>query len=81
LEDTGLDRIKDRVQSALSIPADWIASDRWSIKKREFIRRAQKHLSENPFSVPIERSTFDSLTKEKAELEKSLNDVFDENKI
>ncbi len=78
LDEGSLDRLKDAVQAALAIPSSKIASDRWSTKKKEFIRRVQKHIASVPFVLPIERTKFDSLVEENKVLNNSLDDMFDE---
>lgn len=68
LVDASLDRIKDRVQEKLEISASLIKSDRWSVKKIEFLTRIQIHLEANPFEIPMDRHTFNILKEERASL-------------
>lgn len=58
-EETSLDKIRDVLQKVLSIDSRKILSDRWTIKKKEFLRFLTKYLDANPFTVPISRTEFE----------------------
>ena len=78
LDETSLDRIKDIVQEKLEIPSALVKSDRWSIKKKEFLLRVKKHIENEPFDVPMDRDEFNKLIKEKSELENTVQSLIDE---
>lgn len=78
LDEKSLDRIKDIVQEKLEIPPALIKSDRWTEKKKEFLSRVKKHLSTTPFEVPMDRDAFNKLLKEKADLEKTVENLKEE---
>lgn len=78
LDETSLDRIKDIVQERLEIPSALIKSDRWTVKKKEFIFRIQKYLKSVPFEVPIDRNEFNKLLEERSVLESTINNLIDE---
>lgn len=68
LEEDSLDRIKDVVQEELTISNDLIKSERWTVKKKEFLSRVKLHLEINPFNVPMDRVFFNKLQKENSDL-------------
>jgi hypothetical protein len=78
LDENSLDRIKDIVQEVLEINSTLIKSDRWTVKKKEFLIRVKKHIVENPFETPIDRLTFKQLEKDKAELEETIINLIQE---
>lgn len=78
LEETSLDRIKDEIQVILKIPAREIQSDRWTSKKKEFIRKVNKHIQENPFPTPLDNNTFEATLKENKDLNTAYNNLLDE---
>jgi hypothetical protein len=78
LDEKSLDKIKDIVQEKLEIPPTLIKSDRWTVKKKEFLLRINKHLITTPFEVPMDRKAFNALIKEKADLEKTVNNLIEE---
>ncbi len=78
LDEKSLDRIKDIVQEKLEILPALIKSDRWTAKKNEFLFRVKKHLSTTPFEVPMDRDAFNELLKEKADLEKTVENLIEE---
>lgn len=77
-EEKSLDRIKDIVQEELEIENSLIKSDRWTAKKREFLLRIKKHLSENPFENPVDRLSFKQLVKDNDDLESTVNNLIQE---
>jgi hypothetical protein len=78
LDEKSLDRIRDIVQEKLEIPSALIKSDRWTVKKKEFLIRLKKYLDANPFDVPMDRDTFNKLVGEKADLESTINSLIEE---
>ena len=78
LNENSLDRIKDIVQEELQIPQSLIKSDRWTVKKREFLSRIKRHISANPFQVPMDRDAFNRLQKENVELSKTVDNLIEE---
>lgn len=78
LDETSLDRIKDIIQKRLEIPSALIKSDRWTVKKKEFILRVKKYLKSVPFETPVDRDEFNKLLKERSELESTINNLIDE---
>lgn len=77
-EEKSLDRIKDIVQEKLEIKNSLIKSDRWTVKKREFLLRVKKYLSENLFENPINRLNFKQLEKDNEDLESTVNNLIEE---
>jgi hypothetical protein len=78
LDEKSLDRIKDIVQEKLEIPSALIKSDRWTVKKKEFLIRVKKHLEANPFEVPMDREVFNKLIEERCDLESTINNLIGE---
>lgn len=78
LDENSLDRIKDIVQEKLEIPSILIKSDRWTVKKKEFLIRVSKHIESNPFNTPMDRDTFNKLIEERLDLEKTINSLIEE---
>lgn len=78
LDENSLDRIRDIVQEELEIPAGQIKSDRWTVKKREFLSRAKKYLLTNPFSTPMDRVAFEKLEKDNNELNQTIDSLIEE---
>lgn len=78
LDEKSLDRIKDYVQEKLQIPAALIKSDRWTVKKKEFLIRIKKYLGANPFEVPMDRATYIKLIEERTDLENTINNLIEE---
>jgi hypothetical protein len=78
LDENSLDRIRDIVQEKLEIPNTLIKSDRWTVKKKEFLFRVRKHLSSTPFEVPMDRDAFNELLKENTDLENTINSLIEE---
>ncbi|RTY89639.1 toll/interleukin-1 receptor domain-containing protein [Flavobacterium sp. GT3R68] len=78
IDETSLDRIRDIVQEELDIKHSLIKSDRWTTKKKEFQIRVKKHLTSNPFDVPMDKAIFRQLVKETTDLEKTINNLIEE---
>ena len=78
LDENSLDRIKDIVQEVLEIPVGQIKSDRWTVKKREFLSRVKKYLLANPFSTPMDRMAFEKLEKDNKELNQTIDSLIEE---
>ena len=78
LDEKSLDRIKDIVQEKLEIPSALIKSDRWTVKKKEFLIRVKKHLETNPFEVPMDRDVFNKLIEERTDLESTVTNLIGE---
>lgn len=68
LDENSLDRIRDIVQRELEIPIEKIKSDRWSEKKKDFIKKVKKHIEDNPFPVAMDRKAYDTLLRENGDL-------------
>lgn len=78
LDEKSLDRIKDIVQEELQISNSLIKSDRWTVKKKEFLIRVKRHLELNPFETPMDRTIFKQLEKDKIDLEYTINNLIKE---
>lgn len=78
LDEKSLDRIKDKVQEKLEISPALAKSDRWTIKKKEFLIRVKKHLESHPFQVPMDRDVFDKILQEKSDLEITIDSLIQE---
>lgn len=81
LDEGSLDRIKDIVQAELEIPNEKIKSDRWTQKKKEFIKKLKKHIEENPFPLAMDRKSYDGLIQENLSLNKTVDNLIDEKEI
>ncbi len=75
LDEKSLDRIKDIVQEKLEISNTLVKSDRWTVKKKEFLIRVNKHIESNPFQIPMDREVFDKLLVEKSVLENTVDSL------
>jgi len=78
LDENSLDRIRDMVQDVMGIPSIQIKSDRWTVKKREFLSRVKRHITSNPFQIPMDRDAFNTLQKENSELSKTVDNLIEE---
>jgi len=78
LEEKSLDRLKDIVQSSLNIEPKEIKSDRWTVKKIEFLQKIKKHLKDNPFHHPLSRDEFEKVLKDKSDLESTVQSIISE---
>lgn len=78
LDEKSLDRIKDIIQEKLDISPALIKSDRWTVKKKEFLIRLTKYIDSNPFQIPMDREGFDKLLKEKFDLENTVDNLIQE---
>lgn len=78
LDENSLDRIKDIIQEELQIPSTLIKSDRWTIKKKEFLSKVKRHVASNPFQVPIDRNEFNRLQNENIDLNKTVDSLIEE---
>src|ERR1035437_5519935 len=78
LDEGSLDRIKDIVQRELDISNEKIASDRWTQKKKEFIKKVKKYIEENPFPVAMERKAYNDLLKVNADLNSTVENLIEE---
>jgi hypothetical protein len=78
LDEKSLDRIKDIVQEKLEISNALVKSDRWTVKKKEFLIRVKKHIESNPFQIPMDREVFDKLLEEKSDLENTVDSLIQE---
>lgn len=78
LEESSLDRIKDIIQEKLDISPALVRSDRWTVKKKEFLIRVKKHIESNPFQIPMDREIFDKLLEEKSDLENTVDNLIQE---
>jgi hypothetical protein len=78
LADDSLDRIRDRVKEELFIDDKLIRSDRWTVKKKEFLSKAKKHLGEFPFEIPMDKTAYKQLIQDKSDLELTVGSLIDE---
>lgn len=78
LDENSLDRIKDIIQEVLEIQPALIKSERWTVKKREFLSKVKRYLASNPFPVPMDRDAFDKLLKENNDLNKTVDSLIEE---
>lgn len=78
LDEKSLDRIKDIIQEKLKISPALVKSDRWTVKKKEFLIKVKKYIESNPFEVPIDRELFNKLLIENKELEKTIDSLIRE---
>lgn len=78
LDEKSLDRIKDKVQEKLEISPALVKSDRWTVKKKEFLIRVKKYLEFHPFQVPMDREVFDRILQEKFDLEITITSLIHE---
>lgn len=77
-DEKSLDRLKDIIHRELNIEVKQIRSDRWTAKKKEFIIKMKKHLEDNQYNVPMTRDAFDALSKDKVDLEKTVENLIEE---
>lgn len=75
LEEKSLDRLKDLIQEILEIDPTEIKSDRWTVKKIEFLQKVKTHLKNNPFQIPLSRDEFDKALNEKNDLENTVQSL------
>ena len=78
LEQKSLDRLRDVIQEILEIDPREIKSDRWTVKKTEFLQKVKKHLKNNPFQKPLSRDEFDKALKEKDDLENTVQSLLED---
>jgi len=78
LEETGLDRIRDTLESIFSSSFTNPKSDRWTKKKQDFLSRSRLYLRENPFNEPLSRDTFETLQKKHTDLQNSYDSLMEE---
>lgn len=69
LDEKALDRIKDLIQEKLNIDPKEILSDRWTVKKIEFLTKVKDILVKKPFKLPLVREEFDKQVEKNKELE------------
>lgn len=79
LDEYSLDKLRDFLQHLLNIPVKDIKSDRWTIKKKEFIAKVNKHLEQNPFKIPMERAVFDELIDDVENCRKEKQSIIEHN--
>ena len=73
-----LDRIKDRIQEILELPAGQIKSDRWTTKKIEFISKGKRQVKSSPYPNPINRAEVEELLNSHQALEKTVESLISE---
>jgi hypothetical protein len=78
LDEKSLDKIKDIIQEELKIHSSSIKSDRWTVKKKEFLSIVKRHLASNPFQVPMDRNAFYKLQNENVDLNKTVDNLIEE---
>jgi hypothetical protein len=78
LNENSLDRIRDSVQESLNIPSNQIRSDRWTVKKKEFLSKVKRYIASNPFQIPVDRDAFNGLIKENIALNKTVDNLIEE---
>lgn len=59
--DESLDRLKDRIQSALNIDPHIIKSDRWTLKKTEFLSKLRSQLKSYPLPQTVDIIKYNEL--------------------
>ncbi|MCP4764243.1 MAG: TIR domain-containing protein [archaeon] len=78
LDGKSLDRLKDVIQENLEIESKEIKSDRWTVKKMEFLQKTKAYLKKNPFKQPLDRLEFENLIKDKDDLENTVQALLEE---
>lgn len=78
LNEKSLDRLRDEIQLILKIDPKEIKSDRWTVKKIEFLQKVKLHLNENPFKTPLSRIEFDKVLIDKENLEDAVKFLVEE---
>ncbi len=78
LDEKSLDRLRDEIQTIFKINPKEIKSDRWTVKKIEFLQKVKSHLSKNPFKIPLSRIEFDKVLNEKRDLESAVQSLVEE---
>ena len=78
LDEESLDRLRDVIQETIKIDPKEIKSDRWTVKKKEFLQKVKIHLRGNPFKKPLSRNEFDKALKENKDLEKTVQSLIEE---
>lgn len=81
IDEKSLDRIRDLVQEKLDIPLSEIRSDRWTIKKYEFIQKINKTLVAKPFLPALCREDYDKAIAEKTSYFESIKILIEEKDI
>lgn len=78
LSDISLDRIRDIVKEELAIDDKLIKSDRWTVKKKEFLSKVKKHLGKFPFEIPMDKTAYKQLIQDNSDLELTIESLIDE---
>lgn len=78
LDGKSLDRLKDLVQNILKIPINDIKSDRWTLKKMEFILKIEEHLKINPYPKPLSRIESEKLIDDNNNLRQLIKALIEE---
>lgn len=77
-DEESLDRIKDIIHERLKIENKLIKSDRWTVKKKEFLAKVTKHLEANPFEPAMDKDAFKRLIQERIDLGKTIDSLIQE---
>ncbi|MBU4261837.1 MAG: toll/interleukin-1 receptor domain-containing protein [Proteobacteria bacterium] len=78
LDEKSLDRLRDEIQTILKIDPKDIKSDRWTVKKIEFLQKVKSHLTKNPFILPLSRNEFDNVLNENLGLHSAVQSLIEE---
>lgn len=78
LDQKSLDRLRDVIQGRLEIDPEEIKSDRWTVKRTEFIQKVKNYISKTPFRQPLSREEFDRNLQEKNSLETTVSSLIAE---
>lgn len=78
LDEKSLDRIRDQVQEHLEISPKEIKSDRWTLKKYEFMEKVNKIVEASPFLPPLSREDFDKALNDKLDIQNAMKVLISE---
>ena len=78
LDEKSLDRLRDVIQEVLAINPKEIRSDRWTVKKMDFLKKVKRHLKKSPFHQPLSRDEFQNALKEKSALKDTVQSLIAE---
>ena len=78
LDEKSLDRLRDLLQEELEISPTDIKSDRWTVKKMEFVEKIKKYLADNPYEPPMSRDEFEKALADNQNLRLTTRALIDE---
>jgi TIR domain len=78
LDEKSLDRLKDSLRDESIIDAGPIPSDLWTGMKKEFLKKVNAHLNENPFHDALSRDKFNNALKKIDELKNNNQSLTEE---